>query len=319
MLGAIGWLDFGDTGMTTRAVGPGAGIEWLKQAFNLGRSNPQAIFGGAALLLATLGAGAIGLSLVLVLLSTALDADPTASLAVSLVVGLGIAMLMAAMMVGYLRLLNAVEQGRPAGAGDVFAGFTDLPASGRAIGFMLLLTVAQYVLVIGLVSMFAHEFGAWYIDSLKASMAGQAAEPMTALPQGFGTAFVLMAAIGLFAYAVQAVGLGQIANGGAGIRGALADGVAGAAKNLLPLLVFLLVLLVAGLVLMLVVGLLAAIVGVIANLVGAWLLLVVGIPLYLGFLLAMFVVMFGVMYFVWRDICGEGEAPAAPADDRIEL
>jgi hypothetical protein len=228
-------------------------------------------------------------------------------------------MLMAAMMVGYLRLLHAVEQGRPAGAGDVFAGFTDLPASGRAIGFMLLLTVAQYVLVIGLVSMFAHEFGAWYIDSLKASMAGQAAEPMTALPQGFGTAFVLMAAIGLFAYAVQAVGLGQIANGGAGIRGALADGVAGAAKNLLPLLVFLLVLLVAGLVLMLVVGLLAAIVGVIANLVGAWLLLVVGIPLYLGFLLAMFVVMFGVMYFVWRDICGEGEAPAAPADDRIEL
>src|SRR3990167_7800636 len=111
--------------MTTRAVGPGAGIEWLKQAFNLGRSNPQAIFGGAALLLATVAAGAIGLSLGLVLLSTALDADPTTSLAVSLLVGLGIAMLMAAMMVGYLRLIHAVEQGRPAGAGDVFAAFTD--------------------------------------------------------------------------------------------------------------------------------------------------------------------------------------------------
>jgi hypothetical protein len=27
---------------------PGAGIAWLKQAVNLGRNNPKAVFGGAA-------------------------------------------------------------------------------------------------------------------------------------------------------------------------------------------------------------------------------------------------------------------------------
>ena len=37
--------------MTTRVAGATASIDWLKQAINLGRTNPKAIFGGAALLL----------------------------------------------------------------------------------------------------------------------------------------------------------------------------------------------------------------------------------------------------------------------------
>ncbi|RZA20354.1 MAG: hypothetical protein EOP93_06140 [Lysobacteraceae bacterium] len=305
--------------MTTRAVEVGAGIGWLRRALDMGRSNPRAIFGGAALLLVTLFAGAIGLSLLLVLAASALNADPTTSLVVSLIVGLGVVVLMAAMMVGYLRLIHAVEQGRPASAVDVFAGFTDMAASGRAIGFMLLLTIAQYVLIIGLVSVFAHEFGTWYIENLKTSMSGQPTVPMTSLPEGFLTAFVLMAVVGLLSYAVQAIGLGQIANGGSGIAGAFADGVAGAAKNIIPLLVFLLLLLVAGIVLTLVVVLLGAIVGVLAKILGMWLLALIGIPLYLAFLLAMMVVMFGVMYFVWRDICGDVPAADVPRDDIIEV
>ncbi len=305
--------------MGTRAVEVGAGIGWLKRALDLGRSNPRAIFGGAALLLATMFAGAIGLSLVLVLVAAALDADPTASLAVSLIVGLGIVALMAAMMVGYLRLIHAVEQGRPASAADVLGGFTDMAASGRAIGFMLLLTIAQYVLIIGLVSVFASDFGSWYVDSLKASMSGQPPQPMTALPQGFGTAFVLMMAVGVFSYAVQAVGLGQIANAGVGIRGAFADGVAGAARNLLPFLVFLLLMVLACIVLVMGVALLMTIVGLLAKVVGMWLLVLVGIPLYLAFLLAMMVVMFGIMYFVWRDICGDGSDADASHGDVIEV
>lgn len=305
--------------MTTRAVGIGAGIDWLKQAVDLGRSNPKAIFGGAALLLVMLFVGAIAMSVLMVLVSLVLKADPTASMAVSFLVAFGIVALMAAMMVGFLRLIHAVEQGRPASATDVFSGISDMTASGRAIGFMLLLTIAQYALIIVLISVFAHDFGSWYLDSLKGSMSGQPPAPMTALPQGFGTAFVLMALVGLFFYAVQALGLGQIANAGKGIGGAIADGVGGAAKNLLPLLVFLLVMLAAGIVLMLVVFLLAAVVGVLAKLVGVWLVVVIGIPLYLIFLITMMVVMFGVMYFVWRDICGDMPVASVPHDDRIEL
>ena len=40
--------------MGTRALGPGAGIGWLKNAVNLGRDNPKAIFGGAALMVLVL-------------------------------------------------------------------------------------------------------------------------------------------------------------------------------------------------------------------------------------------------------------------------
>lgn len=304
--------------MTTRAVELGAGIGWLRRAFDLGRANPRAIFGGAALLLVTMFVGAVGLSLLLVLVASALNADPTTSMVVSLVVGLGIVVLMAAMMMGYLRLIHAVEEGRPAVAADVLAGFTDMAASGRAIGFMLLLTIAQYVLVIVLVSVFAHDFGAWYIDNLKTSVSGQPPTPMTSLPQGFGTAFVMMAAVGLLSYAVQAIGLGQIANGRAGIRGAFTDGLAGALKNMLPFLVFLLVLLAACIVLVLVFLLVAAIAGVLAKIIGMWLLVLVGIPLYFAFLLAMMVVMFGVMYFVWRDICGEPADAGSLGNDLIE-
>lgn len=304
--------------MTTRAVELGAGIGWLRRAFDLGRGNPRAIFGGAALLLVTMFVGAIGLSLLLVLASSALNADPTASIVVSLIVGLGIVALMAAMMVGYLRLIHAVEEGRPASAADVLTGFTDMAASGRAIGFMLLLTVAQYVLIIGLVSVFAHDFGAWYIDNLKTSMSGQPPVPMTSLPKGFGTAFVLMAAVGVFSYAVQAIGLGQIANGGAGIGKGFSDGVAGAARNMLPFGVFLLLLVAASIVLALVVVLIAAIVAALGKIIGMWLVVLIGIPLYCAFLLAMMVVMFGVMYFVWRDICGDAGGPPEVRDDLIE-
>ena len=37
--------------MTTRANGPLAGLAWLRRAFNAGRHNPRAIFGGASLLM----------------------------------------------------------------------------------------------------------------------------------------------------------------------------------------------------------------------------------------------------------------------------
>ncbi|HSD15855.1 MAG TPA: hypothetical protein VLC71_01170 [Thermomonas sp.] len=304
--------------MTTRGVELGAGIGWLRRAFDLGRANPQAIFGGAALLLLTLFIGAVGLSLLLVLAASALDADPTTSMLVSLIVGLGIVALMAAMMVGYLRLIHAVEEGRPAGAADVLAGLADMASSGRAIGFMLLLTIAQYVLIIVLVSVFAHDFGTWYIDNLRTSMSGQQPAPMTSLPEGFWTAFVLMSLVGLVSYAVQAIGLGQIANGRAGIRGAFSDGVAGALKNLLPFAVFLLVLLVAGIVLVLVFVLVAAIAALLAKVVGMWLLVLVGIPLYFACVLAAMVVMFGVMYFVWRDICGDPPGAGDVRNDLIE-
>ncbi|QIL19509.1 hypothetical protein [Thermomonas sp. HDW16] len=302
--------------MTTRAVGAGAGIGWLKQAVNLGRNNPKAIFGGAALLLAVILALGIGFGLAAVLLGGAMKNGSVAM--VALFVFSGVAMVvMAALIVGYLRLLDAVENGQPASAADVFAGFSDMAVSGRAIGFILLLAIAQNLLLALLISALAPGFGDWYLQNLQDSMAGVEAVPT--IPTGFGAAMVIMWTIGLFGYAVQSIGLGQVALRNRGIGGALGDGVKGAAKNLLPLLVFLLVVVAAVVVLMLVVFLGAMLLGVVAKLLGGWVVALVGIPLYIAFILAMLVVMFGVMYFMWRDVCGDGTALAASSDDRIEL
>lgn len=302
--------------MTTRVVGVGAGIGWLRNAVNLGRNNPKAIFGGAALLLAVIIALALAFGLVMILLGDAMKSGGVAmvTLAVFTVVAM---VVMAALIVGYLRLLDAVENGRPAGVVDVFAGFSDLSVSGRAIGFILLLAVAQNLLLAVLISVLAPGFGDWYLQNLQNSMAGVQAAPT--LPGGFGAALVIMWMVGLFGYAVQSIGLGQIALRASGIGGALADGVKGAARNLLPLLVFLLVVVAAVIVLMLVVFLVAMLFGLVAKLLGGWVVALVGIPLYIAFIVVMLVVTFGVMYFVWRDICGDEPAADAPRDDLIEL
>ena len=295
--------------MTTRALGPGAGIGWLKQAVNLGRNNPKAVFGGAALLLVAVLGLAIGLSVLVGLLQAALKPGPGGSMVLALMVMVPILLLLAALMVGYLRLIDAVENGRAARASDVFGAFRDTGTSVRAIVFVVLLAVAQNLLIFALIGVFAKGVGSWYLQNMQASMAGATQAPMSSLPDGFGIAFVVVLVISLFGYAVQAIGLGQIALRRSSVGSALVDGVSGAAKNLLPLLVLAVVVVVAGIVLLLAVGLLAMLVGVLAKIAGVWLAVVLGVPLYLAALVAMYVVMFGVMYSLWRDVSGDAEAP----------
>ena len=295
--------------MTTRALGPGAGIGWLRQAVNLGRNNPKAVFGGAALLLVAVLLLAVGLSMLVGLLQAALKPGPGGSMALALVIMVPILLLLAALMVSYLRLIDAVENGRAARASDVFGAFRDTGTSVRAIGFVVLLTVVQNVLIFALIGVFAKGVGNWYLENMQASMSGATQAPMTSLPDGFGIAFVVMLVISLFGYAVQAIGLGQIALRRSSVGSALVDGVSGAAKNLLPLLVLAVVVVGAGIVLVMVAALVAMLVGVLAKIAGVWLAVVLGVPLYLAALVAMYVVMFGVMYSLWRDVIGDGETP----------
>src|SRR5688572_3198302 len=102
--------------MTTRALGPGAGIGWLKQAVDLGRNNPKAVFGGGALLLASVLLLAIGLSVLVGLLQAALNPGPAGAMGLVFLVMMPVLLLLAALMVGYLRLIDAVESARDARA-----------------------------------------------------------------------------------------------------------------------------------------------------------------------------------------------------------
>ena len=232
--------------MTTRAVGAGAGLTWLQRALDLGRDNPKAIFGGALLLLTTLIAMAIGLALVMTAISLAAGTSGLISGLVSLLTGVAISALMAVLMAGYLQLLDAVEQGRPVSALQVFSVLGQSVVAVRAAAFMVLLMLAQNLLLGALVGLLAPDIGSWYLQTLQSP---ENSDALPALPQGFGPALLIFWAVGLLSYGVQAIGLGQIALRDKGVVDALQDGVAGTLRNLLPLLVLFLLAMVAAVVL----------------------------------------------------------------------
>jgi hypothetical protein len=147
------------------------------------------------------------------------------------------------------------------------------------------------------------------MDTLLSSVPGQATPDPTP-PEGFGLVFATMMVLGLFFYALQAIGLGQIALRGRGVLEAFGDGMAGALRNVLPLLLFGAVMVLAGIAMVLVFSVAAAVLALLGDTAGAWVALLLGLPLYLAFLLALLVVVFGVMYFLWRDIAGGGDLPA---------
>jgi hypothetical protein len=304
--------------MTTRSVGASAGWQWIMRAVNLGNSNPKAIFGGAALLLLTVMVLAFVLGLGMTTVMPGMQPGSTASFATSLLVTVPILLVMGCLMVGYIRLIHAVENGQPASATDVFGGFGDMRTSLRAIGFILLLAIVQNALILGLVGLLAPEVKEFYLQSMQFPPAGGDAQQIPALPEGFGIAMMVFWLIGLAVYAMQAIGIGQIALAGRGVFAAIGDGLGGVFRNLLPLLVLLVVVIAAAIAIAIALMLAVLLLGLLASLLGAWIAVLIGVPLYLALLIAVVVVAFGVMYHLWRDVCGDTVAPAI-GDDRVEL
>ena len=295
--------------MATRAMGPLAGIGWLKNAINLGRGNPKAVFGGAAILL---GSALLPTALTLPL---QMGLDPgIAGLVAIMAVSLLASLLMVPLMGGYLRLIDAAENGRPARAGDVFCAYRPGGGALRLIGFALAMLVVYLVAVAAIIAVAGTGILSWYLQAITASQQG-GADPaaLQPLPEGLGLAVALGSVLWLFMSGMYAIGFCQVSLGRRGALAALGDGVVGSLKNLLPLLVMALAALVAMLVLGIVLVLMAMLLGLLAKLGGAWLLAVIAIPLYLAFLLGLYVVLFGVIYHLWRDVCGGGDGGALPA------
>jgi hypothetical protein len=118
---------------------------------------------------------------------------------------------------------------------------------------------------------------------------------------------------------VYAIGFGQVALGGRRIGEALGDGFAGTLKNVLPIVLLAVLSVIGMFALVLVVTIVGGILAVVGGLVHKVLGMLLIMPVYIGMLLVIYVVMFGVMYFMWRDICGDAPAIDVPRDDRIEV
>lgn len=295
--------------MTTRANGPLAGLAWLKRGFNSGRHNPRAIFGGAALLMAA----ALLPSIVQLLIQLLLEPGPDGVLVIAALTTLLSVALMGPMMGGYLRIIHASEQGRPTSARDIFAPFKAPSDAQRMMGFALVLLMVYLGIGFVLINAFAQDLPAWYLKVFELSQQPRTGTPvqLPPPPEGTGGFLGLGSLFALFVGGVFAVGLGQIALAGRGVGTALLEGVAGTARNLLPLLV--LAILAFGLVMGL--SVILAVVMVVVSLVGSLLHPALAgavlLPLYMLLMMVLYVVMFGVMYHLWRDIAGDPPASMA--------
>lgn len=306
--------------MTTRAVSPGSGWRWFRQAINLGRNNPKAVFGAVALLALV----ALIPSVIQLVLQYGLGLGPQAVMMVVALTTLLSVLVYPLLIGGLLRVIHAAENDQPTRATAIFDTFRPSGDRLRLVVFGVLMTAIYLGAFLLVISLFGKDFMSWYwqlITAAQAQQAGGAALPpdAMALPEGFGRVMAIGSLVALFMGGVYAIGFGQVALGGRSVGAAFGDGLGGTLKNVLPIVVLAVLAVVAMFGLVLVVGILAAILMLVGGLVHKALGVILLVPIYLGMLLAIYVVMFGVMYFMWRDVCGEPPAPEAPRDDLIEL
>lgn len=305
--------------MSTRTMGPGHGWSWLARAVNLGRGNPKAVIGGIALvaLIALLP------SLVQMLLQGAMGGQADAGLTVAALTTLVSLVVFPLLIGGVLRVIDATEHGRPARASGVLEAFRSGHGAGRLIAFGLLMT-ALYLLVFGtIIGVFGQGLPEWYMQLVQLTVEGGGKpvqpEDIPPPPSGLGMVMALGLLCGLYLGGAYAIGFGQVALGGRGVLEAMRDGLAGSLKNLLPIVVLAVLSIAALIALSLVATLLGGVLALVGGLVHPALSVLLVAPLYLGMILLMYVVMFGVMYHMWRDICAEPVAPAPLPDNQLEL
>ena len=301
--------------MATRATGFGGGARWLLAAVDLGRHDPKAVFGGAALMLLPMIVLLIGFAIGMFVLATVVGKEAMTTLNLAMYAFLLVMMVPAAcLLVGYMRLIHAVETGHSPRATSVFAGFSDLRTSARVLGLLLLVMILQNILTYGSMALLAPDMFTLYTRSMMlAGGVGAQAGMVTPPPLGqLGVVFALAIVLGFLFYGIQTIGLGQVILGGRRVFPALADGVTGTFKNIPGLLVLALLGIAAVLVLMAVIFMLILVIVVLSKLAGDWLALVLGLPIYLIGLVVFMVVSVGVMYHLWRDVCAEEAPPSLP-------
>jgi hypothetical protein len=314
--------------MTTRTVGAGHGWKWIVQGVNVGRANPRAVYGATAIVALL----AIIPNVLQALLQVTLGLDASTQIMVMGVTSLVSIAVYPLLIGGVLRVIDAAEHGRPARPGDVFSTFTGGNA-GRLIGFGVLMGALYIATFYALVSAFGEGVVDWYMEILTMSqeMGGQSAPGAPAdlplPPAGIGPLMALAIFFGVYYATVYAVGLGQVALGDRPVLQAFTDGLGGALRNVLPIVVAAAIAMAGGFALMLAFAMVVTLIGLVASLVHPALAALVVLPLYLILLLVLYIVMFGAMYAMWRDICGQpsdaavdGPTPGAGQDGgRIEL
>lgn len=297
---------------TIRGVGPFSGWRWLRSAINVGSGQPGAVFGAVALF------ALVGLvpTVVQLVLQFGLGMQQAEIMIAVGVLTLAMMLVYPLFVGGLLRVIDAAERGQPVRATDLFATFGRGRGAARLLGFGWLLLLLCVLVVIAILLPFGATLSQWNIEPALASGDAASLPPM---PAGLGLMVALGALATLFFSGTYAIGFGQVALSGRGVFGALGDGLLGSLRNALALLVlgacFIVLILAVTLVFLLV----AALVSLVGGLVHQGIAVALVALVYLATMIGTNAVMFGVMYFMWRDVAGQDAAPPSLPDDRVEI
>lgn len=289
--------------MQTLAKGPGAGWWWLIRGFAVLRRDTGKILGAAALLLLCM----------LAVTATQMFAP----LGHAKLIGMGIAMLVGGVLYpvlygGFMRVLDASRNERPVSALMLFEPFKPGQGGSRLALFGLCL-LAVYVAFTGLLALtVGHDMLSWYLQVLAHQAPfGTTPHPLPKLPADFAVTLALLTVFFIFYSGVMAIGVGQASLRGEGGVAAFRDGVTGAFKNVLPLVILAICGVLAFLMLAVVLGFVLVILVALVTLASKILGVALGVALYIVLLLFMLAIMMGVNYAVWHDVAGGGQVDAA--------
>lgn len=281
--------------MQMLAKGPGAGWSWLMAGFKvLGRDTGK-VLGASALLLLCV----VVVSAAQMLLPVHGDAK-LAVVAATAVVG---ALLYPILFGGFMRLLDASHHGRPTSALMLFEPFQ--PGKGGArlalFGLCMLLIYAAFLAL--LLTTVGRELWSWYLQVLNMQPAlGSPPQPLPHLAAGSALSLALLTVFFVFYGGAMAVGIGQVALGGQAPVSAVRDGVAGAFKNVLPLVVLMICGCLAFLLIGSVLGFIAAIAIGVLYLLSHALAIILAVVLYFVAILLAYAIIMGINYAVWQHI-----------------
>lgn len=234
---------------------------------------------------------------------------------VTIVVGL---LVFPPMLVGWFRLCQDIDQGRPIRALDILNGYKDRELWMRSVSFALL----AFVMYIAVFALFGLVFWGVISDFMQQAAAQQAAaisgaQYAPSFPLGFFLAYFCFLGVALVLNFIYMLGFGEIALRTTPVFEALQLALLGVLKNLLKLIVFLfLTFSIAGIALVIfaiVLGLLVAVLSLIHPAIG----IIIAVLIYIPFLLCLYPLMFAGSYFLWKSVLG-GNLPE-PANSTLSV
>ncbi len=293
--------------MRMLARGPGAGWSWLLGGFTVARRNPGAVFGAAALFTLCMA----------VIMALQLIAERTTrnhgTLLVLVATSLVFGMLTPVLTGGFLRVLDASHHQRPASAWMLFDPFRPGGGGIRLALFGLGMVAIYTAFLALLLSTVGHGVWPWYRHLIEVQASGTPMTGWPAPPAGIGTTGALLVVFFIFYSGALAVGTGQAALRNLPPVQAVRDGIAGAFRNALPLVVLTVCGLLAFVAAAIVVGILAAIIAMLGMLMGPAMGVVLMVPISVAFVLLLYAFVMGVNYAIWRDVADAGHDDAGPA------